>query len=98
MTAPGLDPGSYLLLFYDYVPDVLERRGPHRAAHLEHARAAKDRGELVNVGAVGAPPTGAVFVFADIGADAVQAYADADAYTEAGLVTGRRVEPWTVVV
>ncbi len=52
MTVPSLPPGSYLLLVYDYVPDVLERRGPHRDAHLGHARAAKERGELVNVGAV----------------------------------------------
>lgn len=98
MTVPMLAPGSYVLLFYDYVPDVLDRRDPHRAAHLNHARAAKERGELVNVGAVGSPPSGALFVFADIGSTAVTDFADADPYVSAGLVTGRRVEPWTVVV
>lgn len=98
MTVPSLTPGSYLLLFYDYVADVLERRGPYRDAHLDHARAAKERGLLVNVGAVGQPPTGAVFVFTDVAFDLVEAYADADPYTAAGLVTARRVEPWTVVV
>lgn len=98
MTVPSLQPGSYLLLLYDYVPDILERRDEFRSAHLEHARAAKERGELLNVGAVGSPPSGAVFVFADIGQQAVSAYADADAYVSAGLVTSRRVQPWTVVV
>jgi uncharacterized protein YciI len=98
MTVPHLQPGTYLLLTYDYVPDILDRRGPHRAAHIEHARAAQQRGHLVNVGAVGDPPTGAVFVFADVGVETVSAYADDDAYVRAGLVTGRRVEPWTVVV
>ena len=98
MTVPSLPPGSYLLLVYDYVPDVLERRGPHRDAHLGHARAAKESGELVNVGAVGQPPTGAVLVFADVPAEVVEAYAEADPYTAAGLVTAWRVEPWTVVV
>jgi uncharacterized protein YciI len=98
MTVPSLKPGSYLLLFYDYVSDVLERRGPYRDAHLDHARAAKDRGGLINVGAVGSPPSGAVFVFADVGAAAVHDFADDDPYVAAGLVTGRRVEPWTVVV
>lgn len=98
MTVPSLTPGSYVLLFYDYVPEVLQRRGPHRDAHLAHARAAKEQGHLVNVGAVGQPPTGAVFVFTDVAPDAVEAFADADPYTSAGLVTTRRVEPWTVVV
>jgi len=98
MTVPTLRPGSYLLLFYDYVPDILERRDPYRASHLEHARAAKERGELVNVGAVGSPPAGAVFVFSDGDPANVESYADNDAYVRAGLVTRRRVEPWTVVV
>ena len=30
-------PPAYLLLKYDYVPDILEKRGPYRAAHLEGA-------------------------------------------------------------
>jgi uncharacterized protein YciI len=98
MTVPSLTPGSYLLLVYDYVADVLERRDPYRAAHLDHARSAKARGDLLNVGAVGSPPSGAIFVFAEIGTDAVEQFADADPYVRAGLVTGRRVEPWTVVV
>lgn len=98
MTVPSLEPGSYLLLFYDYVPDILERRGPYRGAHIDAARAAKQRGDLINVGAVGSPPSSAVLVFADIGADAVETYAVADAYVQAGLVTAHRVEPWTVVV
>jgi len=98
MSVPTLAPGTYLLLFYEYVPDVLERRDPYRAAHLDHARAAKERGALLNVGAVGSPPSGAVFVFADIGSAAVGDFADADPYVTAGLVTSRRVQPWTVVV
>lgn len=98
MSMPTLQPGSYIVLTYDYVPDILERRDPVRPAHLEHAKAAKQRGDLLNVGAVGSPPTGALFVFADIGPEAVTAYADADPYVAAGLVTARRTDPWTVVV
>ncbi|MGB9373379.1 MAG: YciI family protein [Jiangellales bacterium] len=98
MTLPSLDPGTYLVLTYDYVPDILDRRDPVRPAHLEHAQAAKERGDLLNVGAVGSPPTGALFVFADVGPEAVETYAGADPYVTAGLVTARRVDPWTVVV
>jgi uncharacterized protein YciI len=98
MTSPSLDTGAYVVLAYEYVPDILDRRDPVRPAHLEHARAAKERGDLLNVGAVGSPPTGALFVFADVAPEAVEAYADADPYVTAGLVTARRVDPWTVVV
>jgi len=97
MTVPSLQPGSYHLLFYDYVADIMVRRAPFRAAHLDHARTAKERGDLLNVGAVGSPPTGAVLVFADIDVTAIESYAEADPYVTAGLVTDRRVEPWTVV-
>ena len=98
MTLPSLEPGSYLVLTYDYVPDILDRRDPVREAHLAHASAAKERGDLLNIGAVGTPPTGALLVFADIGPDVVQAYAESDPYVAAGLVTAYRVDPWTVVV
>lgn len=98
MAVPTLQPGSYLVLTYDYVPDILERRDPHRPAHLQHAQAAKQRGDLCNVGAVGNPPSGALFVFTDVGVEAVHAFAAGDPYVVAGLVTAHRVEPWTVVV
>jgi uncharacterized protein len=85
------------LLFYDYVDDILERRGPHREAHLEHVRAWKADGRLVMAGAVGDPPHGALFVFDVDDPAAVEEFAAADPYGDAGLVTARRVERWAVV-
>jgi uncharacterized protein YciI len=93
----GLPPGTYQLLTYEYVPDILERRDPHRAGHLAHAAQARQRGELVAVGAVGSPPTGALLVFADVDPAVLEHYAHADPYQQAGLVTGHHVAPWTVV-
>jgi uncharacterized protein len=98
MSVPSLPLGTYVVLSYDYVPDVLERREPYRAAHLGHARAAKERGELLNVGAVGSPPRGALFVFVAEAEPQVDGFVAADPYVAAGLVTSHRVEPWTVVV
>lgn len=92
-----LPPGQYLLLRYAYVPDILERRGPHRDGHLEHARRAKAAGLLHAIGAVGSPPTGALLVFADVNPADVEAYAGGDPYVAAGLVTSHDVEVWTVV-
>ena len=92
------EPERFFLLHYDYVEDIVERRAPHREAHLAHAGRWRDEGRLVLGGAVGDPPTGGLLVFRVDSPEDVEAFADGDPYVEAGLVTGRRVELWTVVV
>jgi uncharacterized protein YciI len=89
--------GPHLILFYDYVADIVGRRAPHREAHLARIGEQVDDGRIVMAGALGDPPTGAAIVFAGVGADDVEAFADSDPYVLNGLVTGRRVVPWTVV-
>lgn len=89
--------GPHRLLFYDYVEDILERRAPHREAHLARIGEWTGEGRLLMAGAVGDPPTGALFVFADVPPAEVEAFAEGDPYVAAGLVTARRVVPWTVV-
>lgn len=87
------------ILTYEYVDDIAERRGEHRERHLALIdRFAAERG-LVVAGATGDGPSGALFVFEDESdpAAAAAAFAAADPYVEAGLVTASRVEPWTVV-
>jgi uncharacterized protein YciI len=84
------------LLHYDYVPDILERRAPHRQAHLALLGGWKEDGRLVMAGPVGNPPTGALFVLRE-DADA-EAFVGEDPYVAAELVTAWRVEPWNVVV
>jgi uncharacterized protein YciI len=89
--------GPHLILFYDYVTDIVERRPPHREAHLARIGEEVDAGRIVMAGALGDPPTGAAIVFAGVGPDEVEAFAEQDPYVRNGLVTGRRVVPWTVV-
>jgi uncharacterized protein len=48
-------------------------------------------------GATGDPPTGALFVLPGGEPGAAERFAEGDPYVEAGLVTARRVVPWTVV-
>ncbi len=92
-------PMAVCILTYAYVDDILERRRPHREAHLAHIeRCTAERG-LVIAGATGDPPSGALFVFEgepDPG-DEARAFMDADPYVAAGLVAESRIEPWTVV-
>ena len=89
---------GWWLLFYDVVPDYLERRGEFRAEHLGLATAAHERGELVLAGALAEPADGAVLVFRGDDASAAEQFAAADPYVRNGLVSSWRVRPWTVVV
>jgi uncharacterized protein YciI len=88
-------PETLQILHYEYVPDIAERRKPHREAHLDLIGQWHSDDRLVMAGAVGDPPHGGLLVFRDA-ADA-EAFHDHDPYVEAGLVTNWRVEPWTVV-
>jgi uncharacterized protein YciI len=88
----------YWLLFYDYVPDMLTRRGPVRPAHLEYASTAHESGILAMAGAFADTVDGAVFVFQAEGEAAVKRFVLDDPYVKAGLVTGWRVRPWNVVI
>lgn len=65
MAAAAAGP-KYYLLNYTYVPDILEKRGPYREAHLAGAKKHLDAGRLVAGGAVGDPVEGAVFFFKDL--------------------------------
>jgi hypothetical protein len=88
----------HYLLFYDVVPDYVERRAPLRAEHLALARAAHDRGELVLGGALADPVDGAVLLFRGDSPAAAEAFAAADPYVTHGLVRRWWVRAWTIVV
>jgi len=92
------DPVLHHVLFYDYVEDVVERRAPYRADHLAVASAWKQDGRIVMAGALGNPPHGAMFVFLVEDPAQIEEFVAADPYVANGIVTGHRVEPWTVVI
>ena len=66
----------HFLLFYDLEPDYLERRADFRAEHLELARAAQERGELVLAGALADPADGAVLLFTGDTPEAAERFAE----------------------
>lgn len=84
------------ILFYEYVEDVLVRRGPFREAHLERIRAARDRGEVTLAGALGDPPHGAAIVF-EAPRERIEIFVREDPYVRAGLVADWRIETWNLV-
>jgi uncharacterized protein YciI len=85
------------LLLYDYVEDIVERRAPHRPAHLALVRELRDQGVVLMAGALGDPVDGAAFVFRSDDRAAVEDFLARDPNVKEGLVTGSAVRPWTVV-
>jgi uncharacterized protein len=90
-------PTPHQILFYDYVEDILERRGPHREAHLANIAGKRESGQIVMAGPINDPPTGAAIVFKGEDPAVAEAFANEDPYVQAGLVTEWRVELWNVL-
>jgi uncharacterized protein YciI len=88
-------PERLQILRYEYVDDMVERRGPHRDAHIALIGRYHADDRMVIAGAVGDPPSAGLLVFREE-ADA-RAFPEEDPYVQAGLVTSWTVEPWYVV-
>jgi hypothetical protein len=88
----------HYLLFYDYVPDYLQRRGEFRNEHLTLAWQYCERGQLLLGGALADPADSAVLLFKADTPEVVETFVAADPYVRNGLVTAWRVRPWTTVV
>ena len=88
------------LLQYDYIPEVLEKRGPYREGHLNLAKDLIAEGKCLSGGPTGEPnmevPTGALFVFTDLAS--AEKFVKEDPYVENGIVTGHTISEWNVVV
>ena len=88
------------LLKYEYIPEVLEKRGPYREEHIALANQFIEEGSCLSGGPVGEVdmqvPKGALFVFKD--ASSAQKYAEGDPYVANGIVTKYSIQEWNVVV
>ena len=88
----------HYLLMYDVTDDYVERRAGFRAAHLDLAKQAVERGELMLGGALAEPVDTAILLFRGSSPAAAEAFAMADPYVLNGLVKQWRVRPWTTVI
>ena len=88
----------HYLLMYDVTDDYVERRAQFRMAHLELARKAVERGEMVLGGALADPVDGAILLFRGDSPAVAEAFAKSDPYVANGLVKRWRVRPWTTVI
>jgi len=85
------------ILSYDYVSDILEKRGPYREEHLGLAKDFIAQNKIV-AGGPYAPPTGACFLFTVDSIADVQEFIEKDPYVSAGLVPNYDVKEWSVLV
>jgi uncharacterized protein YciI len=88
----------HTILFYDVVDDYVERRAQFRQQHLELARQAQQRSEVVLGGALADPVDGAILVFRGDSVPVAEAFAKADPYVTNGLVKSWRVRKWMTVI
>ncbi|MEQ1518333.1 MAG: YciI-like protein [Usitatibacteraceae bacterium] len=88
----------HFLLMYEAVDDYVKVRTPFRKAHLLHATAAYERGELILGGALANPPDGAVLIFQGDSPKVAVDFAKSDPYVLNGAVKSWRVREWTTVV
>ena len=90
--------GQYYCLFYDYVENILEKRQPVRPDHLKHITSYVDDGRCkLGGGWADNNVDGALIVFQCQDSSEVENFVENDPYYKAGLVTGYKIRPWTVV-
>jgi uncharacterized protein YciI len=88
----------HYLLFYDVMPDYLQRRAAFRSQHLAYAAEFVARGELVLGGALANPADRAVMLFRAASPAVAESFAAGDPYVRNGLVKRWTVREWTTVV
>jgi uncharacterized protein len=83
------------MLQYEYVPDMAEKRGPHRPGHVDLIGRYHGDGRLAIAGALGDPVRAGLLAFRT--REDSEAFVGEDPYAAAGLVVEWKIEPWTVV-
>ena len=86
----------HYILFYNFVPDYLNKRTPFREEHLKLLRELHKRRELVLAGAFAEPADGAALVFKS--QESAENLVKIDPYVKNGLVTKSYIRKWTTVI
>ena len=89
---------EYFALIYYLVEDYLLRRTAFRENHLQLAREANSKGDLVMAGAFSDPSDRALLVFHVNNQSVIEEFIRNDPYVENGLVVRWEIRPWKVVI
>ena len=98
-------PSTFHALFYDYVPNILEKRVPYRQDHFKHITNLVEKGHCQFGGAWGTDEDssndqvdGALIILKDMSKNEIEDFVKKDPYFINGLVPNYRIRPWNVVV
>ena len=89
---------NYYILNYKLADNYLKDRGQYRAEHLEMAKEAAEKGELILGGAMDDPADEAILIFRGENDKAAKAFAENDPYLKNGLIKDWKVRKWNAVV
>lgn len=98
MASTSLPQAKLYALQYDYVPDALEKRKPHREAHLALFSKQVEKGNVVLAGAVDNPPTGGLLIFRNLSANEIEQLVQQDPYVVNGVVQKYTIKPYMAVL
>lgn len=96
-TTPGTIQPKLYVIQYDYIADILEKRKPHRDAHLAHIGKQVTEGNVILGGAVDHPPTGALLILRNLSSTEIEQLVKDDPYFINGLVKSYTVKPYIAV-
>lgn len=88
----------YYILFYKTVENYVERRVPFREEHLNLAKEAYHKGNLILGGALENPVDGAMLVFKGDSPKVAEDFVHRDPYVKNGLITEWNIRAWNVVI
>lgn len=94
----SLAPTKTFLLEYMYVQNMIEKRTPHRAAHLEYASKFVESKLLIAGGAIVPEVDRGILVFQANDSVVVHDFVKSDPYVLNGLVESFTVKEWAVVI
>jgi len=82
----------------DVGPDFVERRQPHREAHLARMQRLREEGKVVMGGAWADPADGALVIYRAENLAEARRLVEEDPYFLAGLWPEVRLREWSVVI
>ncbi len=89
---------NYYILFYELEDNYLQDRGNYRAEHLQLAKTAADKGELVLGGALDKPADQAILIFRGVDESAITSFVESDPYVKNGLIKEWKIRKWNAVI